>query len=175
MSSEFKLLAQYNTWMNARLYECAGQLSDKQRQEDRGAFFKSVFATLNHIMVGDLIWLRRFADHPIGHESLKDLDQFPHPTALTSIPFTNWEELTKARQKLDAMIEEFAGEITVLQAESSLAYSNTKGIPANKNFGNLVLHFFNHQTHHRGQITTLLSQFGLNTPDTDLLLLCEDA
>ncbi|WP_244276706.1 DinB family protein [Pseudovibrio sp. WM33] len=175
MYSDFKLLAQYNTWMNARLYECAEQLSDAQLKENRGAFFKSVFATFNHIVVGDLAWLRRFAKHSQTYESLQQLDQFPVPTALTSIPYDSWSDLKAARQKLDAIIEEFAGDITATQAENALTYANMKGIPATKNFGDLVLHFFNHQTHHRGQITTLLTQFGLETPDTDLLFLCQDS
>ncbi|GHB38276.1 hypothetical protein GCM10007094_29570 [Pseudovibrio japonicus] len=175
MYSDFKLLAQYNTWMNVRLYKCAEQLSDQQLKEDRGAFFKSIFATFNHLVVGDLIWLRRFAQHSPNYKSLQQLEEFPKPTALTSIPFDNWEELKTARQKLDKIIEEFARDITTSQANEALAYADTKGIPATKNFGDLVLHFFNHQTHHRGQITTLLTQFGLETPDTDLLFLCEDA
>lgn len=175
MYSDFKLLAQYNTWMNARLYNCAEQLSDHQRKEDRGAFFKSVFATFNHIVVGDLYWLRRFAQHSPNYKSLQKLKEFPKPAALTSIPFDNWEDLKKARVKLDKIIEEFARDITTAQADEALAYANTQGIPATKNFGDLVLHFFNHQTHHRGQITTLLTQFGLETPDTDLLFLCKDA
>ena len=175
MYSDFKLLAKYNTWMNARLYQCAEQLSNEQLREDRGAFFKSVFATFNHIMVADLAWLRRFARHSSSYKGLQKLAEFPVPTALTSLPFNDWEELKAARRKLDAIIEEFAGDITSSEADEALSYGNMKRIPATKNFGDLVLHFFNHQTHHRGQITTLLTQFGLETPDTDLLFLCEPA
>ncbi|QUS55335.1 DinB family protein [Pseudovibrio brasiliensis] len=175
MYSDFKLLAQYNTWMNTRLYTCAEQLSDEQLKEDRGAFFQSIFATFNHIVVGDLTWLRRFAQHSPSYKSLQKLESFPVPTALTSIPFEGWEELKAARQSLDKIIEEFAGDVTPSEADKALSYANMKGIPATKNFGDLVLHFFNHQTHHRGQITTLLTQFGLETPDTDLLFLCQDA
>ncbi|KZL20719.1 DinB family protein [Pseudovibrio axinellae] len=175
MYSDFKLLAQYNTWVNARLYECAEQLDDKQLKEDRGAFFRSVLATFNHIMVADLAWLRRFAKQSSSSENLQGLDQFPVPSALTSILFEEWDELKAARQKLDAIIEEFAGSITAAHTSNALSYTNMKGIPAIKNVGDLLLHFFNHQTHHRGQITALLTQFGLETPDTDLLFLCQDA
>ncbi len=45
---------------------------------------------------------------------------------------------------------------------------------AARNFFSLVMHFFNHQAHHRGQVTTLLSQTGIDIGVTDLLALIPD-
>ncbi len=174
MYSDFKLLARYNSWVNIRLYECAEQLSDEQRREDRGAFFKSVFATLNHIAVGDLLWMRQFATHPAAFSSLQGIDNYPKPTSLDYIPYTSWEDLKQARQQLDQILESFASEITEAQSREPFTYKSIRGFSSTRTFGSLVLHMFNHQTHHRGQVSTLLTQFGLETPAMDLPHICEE-
>lgn len=161
-------MADYNRWMNIRLYDAAAQLSEAQVFEDRGAFFGSLFDTLNHIVVADLIWLHRFAQLP-GLGQLKTLMVgLPTPTSLRQRVAHSLPELRELRTKLDGVIGELASIVTARHLEETLRYGNTAGAAQAKNFGLLLQHFFNHQTHHRGQATTLLFQAGVDVGVTDL-------
>lgn len=170
LKENFELMAEYNQWMNKSIYSAASQLSASDLAEDRGAFFGSIIGTLNHLLVGDTIWLKRFAEHPAKLKSLEHFHEVESPNALDSILHENFEELRQSRLKMDHLIREFSSELTDAVLLSSLSYKNTKGEPFTKNLGALVQHFFNHQTHHRGQITTLLNQVGIDVGVTDLLV-----
>jgi len=128
-------------------------------------------ATLNHILVGDTIWLTRFATHPAKFASLKYMDHIAYPQSLDQVLYSNFNELRQARFEMDHVIKAFASELTEDTLQSRLAYRSTKGAYFSKDFGYLVQHFFNHQTHHRGQVSTLLTQLGVTIGDTDLLLI----
>ncbi|KZN65029.1 DinB family protein [Pseudoalteromonas luteoviolacea] len=169
--SNFELLAKYNLWMNKKIYEAAATLPESALSMDRGAFFSSIISTLNHILVGDTIWLKRFAKHPTPLASLNYMNCIEYPKALDQVIYPHFDELVKARNKMDSLIEEFASELTHDMLNATLPYQSTTGAHFNKNFGYLVQHFFNHQTHHRGQVSALLHQAGVNIGDTDLLLL----
>ena len=80
------------------------------------------------------------------------------------------KELESARIKMDGVIKKFSSELTSKVLSSSLSYNNTKGEPFSKNLGHLIQHFFNHQTHHRGQVSTLINQVGIDIGVTDLLI-----
>ncbi|MCF8177124.1 MAG: DinB family protein [Sulfuritalea sp.] len=162
-------MASYNQWMNARVYEAAGGLSADALAADRGAFFGSILGTLNHLVVGDTIWLKRFAQHPARYTALEPVRQLPDPLALDQVLFNDLESLAAHRRMLDAAIVEWANSVTDDELDHVLHYANTKGIESSKRFFNLVMHFFNHQTHHRGQVTTLLTQAGIDVGSTDLL------
>jgi uncharacterized damage-inducible protein DinB len=168
--NHFELLATYNQWMNAKVYEAAGQLSADELTKDCGAFFGSILGTLNHILVGDTIWLKRFATHPSCQESLRGVTGLDNPTSLDQVLFGDIERLTEHRIWLDRQIIDWIAQLTVEDLDVVLAYHNTKGVSAKRRFSNLVLHFFNHQTHHRGQVSTLLSQAGMDIGVTDLLV-----
>lgn len=170
LKENFELMAEYNQWMNKSIYSAASQLSASDLAEDRGAFFGSIIGTLNHLLVGDTIWLKRFAEHPAKLKSLEHFHEIESPNALDSILHENFEELHQSRLKMDHLIREFSSELTDVVLLSSLSYKNTKGELFKKNLGALVQHFFNHQTHHRGQVTTLLNQFGIDVGMTDLLV-----
>ncbi|MFL6659181.1 MAG: DinB family protein [Massilia sp.] len=165
------LLAQYNAWMNTQLYAAAAKLPAGEFVAERGAFFGSLAGTLNHIVAGDTIWLRRFATHPARFPMLQALLEAPAPTGLTAMHSSDLAALTAHRQALDAIISAWAATLTDADLDHVLHYANTKGVVSNKRFGSLVLHFFNHQTHHRGQASTLLSQAGIDIGVTDLLML----
>lgn len=169
--NQIVLQASYNQWMNAKLYETAGRLSAEQLAADRGAFFSSVLGTLNHLVVADTVWLRRFSTHPAQYEALEVVKTLPRPTSLDQIAFADLAALTQHRQKLDQIITDWAASVREADLDHVLEYSSMKGIPGRKHFGSVVLHFFNHQTHHRGQVTTLLSQAGQDVGVTDLLML----
>lgn len=166
----FELLATYNQWMNSKVHEAAGQLSTADLAKDRGAFFGSILGTLNHILVGDTIWLKRFATHPSCLNSLREVAELHNPTSLDQILFDDLESLSKQRTWLDRQVVNWIAQLSEGDLDFILSYQNTKGIPANKRYSSLLLHFFNHQTHHRGQVSTLLSQAGVDIGVTDLLV-----
>lgn len=168
------LMASYNEWMNARIYQAAGGLPDKELSENRKAFFGSVLGTMNHLVVADTIWLKRFASHPANHASLEPIRGLPVPESLDQILFTDIQNLSQHRKWLDGVITEWAHSIAESDLDHVLQYTNIKGVAATRSFFSLVMHFFNHQTHHRGQVTTLLSQAGIDVGVTDLLALIPD-
>lgn len=168
-TSHVCLMATYNEWMNARIYEAARSLSDEELSADKKAFFGSILGTLNHLMAGDTIWLKRFARHPANHLALKPMQQLANPKNLDQLLFSNIRELSEHREWLDRIIVEWARSLTEPDLGHALHYASMKGVPADKNFYSLIMHFFNHQTHHRGQVTTLLSQAGVDAGDTDLV------
>lgn len=170
LKSNFELMADYNRWMNESVYLAASKLSVDELSKDRGAFFGSIIGTLNHILVGDIVWLKRFSDHPSESKTLDYVRALDKPKSLDAILYPEFKNLENARIKMDEVIQDFAQEITDGALASNLSYSNTKGEPFSKNFAHIIQHFFNHQTHHRGQVSTLLSQAGVEVGVTDLLV-----
>lgn len=171
---DIRLLAQYNETMNLRLYDAASTLPAAEVGADRGAFFGSLLGTMNHLIVGDTIWLTRFALHPARFQALESLRDAPLPTSLSQSFGDSLPALRAHRLRLDGMIKAFASELRPSDLEQVLAYRTMRGLPFQKRFGSLLLHFFNHQTHHRGQCTTLLTQAGVDIGVTDLLELVPD-
>lgn len=165
------LMAEYNRWMNDRLHLACGQLSHQELSQDKGAFFGSILGTLNHIAVGDTIWLHRFSTLAGGFESLRELSTYPRPTSLRETLATDLPTWRTYRTRLDELILHWASEITETQLITPLSTTNMNGISATRMFGPLLQHFFNHQTHHRGQVSTLLFQSGVDIGETDLLSL----
>jgi len=165
------LLAQYNEWMNEKLFAAAASLSTDAWLAERGAFFGSIAGTLNHIVAGDTIWLKRFAMHPSRFAVLQPLLAWPTPASLDAIYSRELPTLLARRQELDRVITQLVQAISDADLEQGLEYKNMKGVASRKRFGSLLLHFFNHQTHHRGQASTLLSQAGADIGVTDLLML----
>lgn len=169
-----RLLAGYNRWMNEKVYAAAGRLDPAALAADRGAFFGSILGTLNHLMAGDLIWFGRLAQHPAKPAALAALSSWPSPTSLNQTLFADFAELRASRERLDAVIEAWAASLTDADLDVELEYRNSQGIAARRDFGGLATHVFNHQTHHRGQVTTLLTQAGQDVGSTDLLLLIKN-
>lgn len=155
-----RALAKYNRWMNERLYDVCAQLSDDDRKRDRRAFFGSIHGTLNHLVLGDRIWMGRFLDTPFAVESL---DQELH---------ADFGELRAERQRMDLQIIDWADSLSDQALGAPFSYVSIVN-PALRTspLWILVTHFFNHQTHHRGQLTTLLSQCGVDYGTTDLIWL----
>ena len=153
----FQLLAEYNQWMNFKLYDVCLRLSEEELRLDRKAFFGSIYLTLNHIMYGDLAFLSRFTGNPA---QVPDLGQ-----DLAS----SFTTLKAKRETLDIRIIEWVSTLDPLWLEEEQTYmskvdSKVHTVPR----WALVMHMFNHQTHHRGQVTTLLSQMRLDIGSTDI-------
>lgn len=168
------LLARYNQWMNQKLYAAASRLSADELRADRKAFFGSLLGTLNHIMVADTVWLKRFATHPARHATLEPMQAIPTPTALDQQLFSELAPMQAQREKLDDIINAWAASLSDSDLDCSLEFASMKGAISRRDFGGLILHFFNHQTHHRGQATTLLTQAGEDVGSTDLVLLVSE-
>ncbi len=169
------LLARYNEWMNNKLYEAAATLPPGELEADRGAFFGSLFATLNHIAVGDTIWLKRFAGHPRFAAALAPVAALPAPAALDQLLFDSLPALRERRAFLDRLVLSWTAALAEDDLDAVISYRRFNGEANNRQLGMLLLHFFNHQTHHRGQATTLLSQAGVDVGVTDLLMLVPEA
>ena len=171
LTQHFVLMADYNRWMNAKIYEAASRLNVTTLHADQGAFFGSVFGTLNHLLVADTIWLQRFSAHPAAFAALTPIGPLPPPRSLSEPLHADLAALWVARQLMDAVIVALCAEATESDYAQPLAYANRAGQIFVRSFGPLMQHFFNHQTHHRGQATTLLSQAGVDVGVTDLLAL----
>ena len=167
------LMANYNQWMNRKLYDAALTLTDAELAMDRQAFFGSILGTLNHLALGDTVWLKRFAQHPAGYAALAPLNAVSAPADLKQLAFADIRELAAHRSWLDQLIVDWSHTVQEIDLDHRLHYSNMRGVSADKNFFSLLVHFFNHQTHHRGQATTLLTQAGLDVGTTDLLALID--
>lgn len=167
--NQLVLLAEYNQLMNQRQYAAAAKLSSADLCEDKGAFFKSVLGTLNHILVGDIIWLKRFAAHSSGHEALSYVSDLEMPKSLDVLLFHDLDELNNEREKIDRIIINWIKQLSSADLSACISYSNMAGNSFSKPLLSLVYHLFLHQVHHRGQVTTLLSQCGVDFGDTDLI------
>jgi uncharacterized damage-inducible protein DinB len=161
MKSRYQMFAGYNAWCNARLYAAAAKLSDVDYRADRGAFFKSLHGTLNHLLVGDRIWMQRFT----GTGEL--------PASLDAILFEDFVQLRVARVAEDARITAYIDGLRDDDLGRSIRY-RTFSNPADieQALSPALDHFFNHQTHHRGQAHSLLSAVIGNdaTPSFDLVI-----
>jgi len=172
----YRWMAQYNTWFNGRLYDACEPLDDAVRKLDRGAFFGSIHRTLNHLIVADQIWLRRLrqcgVENGFDCQALSDavLD-LPAGHALNQPVFDDWIALRAKRSQIDAAIGVWLAEMPASFPGFTMRYSNTAGVQRQHPAWQALSHFFNHQTHHRGQATTLLMQAGVDPGVTDLLAL----
>jgi uncharacterized damage-inducible protein DinB len=169
-TSHVRLMASYNEWMNTRLYAAAAALPAAALAADRKAFFGSILGTLGHLVNADIIWLKRFASHPAGYAALADVAALAAPPSLAAPRATDLAGLAEQRRQLDAAILALAHAVSEADLDHALRYTNSQGL-SERNFFGLLMHFFNHQTHHRGQATTLLAQEGVDMGVTDLLML----
>ncbi len=155
--SYFLTLARYNAWANRRLYDACAALSEAEYMKPRQAFFGSIHGTLNHLLVGDRIWLSR-------------LEHKPNPKiTLDQILYGDLVALRVARQAEDDHLINVVGAIAEHRLDQPLAYANTTGRRFQTPLRLVLGHLFNHQTHHRGQVHGLLSQTGVAPPSLDLI------
>ncbi len=157
-------MARYNAWQNRSLYSAADGLSDADRKLDRGAFFDSIHRTLCHVLWGDTIWMSRLDDWqpPAG-----GIDQSADLIA-------DWATLTEARAAADQRILTWAEGVSTSDiAETLHWYSGAAGRDVSMPLEICITHFFNHQTHHRGQVHAMLTATGASPDDTDLFMMPE--
>lgn len=149
-------MAEYNHWMNQKLYTICAEIPDEKRKADQGAFFKSIHGTLNHLLDSDRAWMSRFTAQPLHLMLGQALDQ-------------DFDQLRHQRELLDQQIVSWSKTLSAEWLAQPFSYiSNVDGQTRVLPTWLLVTHFFNHQTHHRGQLTTLLNQLGYDPGITDL-------
>jgi uncharacterized damage-inducible protein DinB len=170
MLAYLRQLARYNTWMNRKIYASCATLSDEERKRDLRAFFGSIHGTLNHLLLTDRVQLGRF----IGAERVRSIDPNGSEIAIVSLDqqlYENFDDLRRERDRTDTLIEEWTEhELTADFLDGTMRYRAMSAsgeflVP----FWAAVTHFFNHQTHHRGQVTTLLAQLGRDPGVTDFM------
>jgi len=172
MTESLQRMARYNRWMNVKLFAKVAELPNDAIAEDRDAFFGSILGTLNHVMVADLFWLHRFATNSACREALAhELTAFPTPASHRDMLFNDFAELTEARERLDALILDFSETWTPKLLAHPMHYRNMAREEHERPLEQLLQHLFNHQTHHRGQITHMLFHAGIDPGPTDLILM----
>ncbi len=158
LTSYFRMLGHYNAWANVRLYDAAARLDETQYKADRGAFFKSVHGTLNHLLVTDRIWMKRFTGEGDA------------PDRLDAILFETFDALRAARVAEDARIAAYADGLNETRIAGTISYRRLSGPePFVQQLAPALAHWFNHQTHHRGQTHALLTGLGQPSIELDLL------
>lgn len=158
MAAHFRMMALYNAWANRLLYAAAAQVPDAEYRKARGAFFGSLHGTLNHVLVADRIWMRRFTG------------QGEAPTRLDATLFDDLAPLRAAREAEDARIVAFVEGLDDDAVARRFSYvTMTKPVATEQPLGPALAHFFNHQTHHRGQAHCLLTQIAGDAPSLDLI------
>ena len=160
MKSRYTMFAAYNRWANDRLYAVAAKLKNSDYHADRGAFFKSVSGTLNHLLVTDRIWMKRFTGTGTA------------PDRLDAILYDDLAGLRAARRDEDARIVNYIESLTEADLASGVISYRTvvQPIAVEQELAPALDHFFNHQTHHRGQAHCLLTAITGDAPSLDLVL-----
>ena len=149
--------ARYNAWANERLYAACGKLAESEYMKPRQSFFGSIHATLNHLLVGDRIWLGRIESRPVK-------------LALDQILYGDFLALSVARVAEDQRLVRVVEALERSALDRPLDYLTTRGERQRTPLRRVLAHLFNHQTHHRGQVHDMLSQTEVPPPPLDLLL-----
>jgi uncharacterized damage-inducible protein DinB len=159
MKQHFEMFARYNAWANALVYDAAGRLSDADYRADRGAFFKSMHGTLNHLLVGDRIWMQRFTG---AGEA---------PDKLDAILYEDFPALRAARRDEDERIIRYVEGLGDADFSGRIRFRTiSKPQMLEQDLAPALDHFFNHQTHHRGQAHMLLTAIKGEAPSLDLIM-----
>lgn len=170
LTAQYRDLAGYNRWMNDRLYSVAATLTDEERRRDLGAFFGSVHRTLNHLLLTDRAWLGRITRDAALAQSCDAAGQ-PIPTSgrLDQELYPEFDVLRRERARTDADLLTWAGTLDDATLAAPIRYRTSRGEACEHPLWWAVTHLFNHQTHHRGHVTTLLHQLGHDPGMTDLI------
>lgn len=158
MKPHYRSLAHYNAWANNRLYDAVAALEEEAYRRDLGAFFGSVHGTLNHVLVADRVWMKRFTG------------EGDHPDRLDAIIHARFDDLREAREDEDARIIAYVEALDPAALEGTFTYTTmTDNSTITQRLAPALTHVFNHQTHHRGQAHGLLSQLRRTPPPLDLI------
>ena len=158
----------YNQRMNTQLLDCCLALSKDTLEKETSSFFSNIVSYWNHILFGDLILLGRLASNGIAQLSLEDFSEFPSPKSPLDIYHNKLSDLSILRKQVDDLIIKYCDNLTDEDCDKFITYTTTEGDSITKAVADVTQHIFNHQTHHRGQLTCVLSQFGVDYGCMDL-------
>jgi uncharacterized damage-inducible protein DinB len=157
-ADHYRMFGHYNAWANKRLYDASARLSTEQYRADRGAFFKSVHGTLNHLLATDRVWMQRFTGEGDA------------PNRLDAILFETFDGLRAAREAEDRRIVDFVDRLDDISVAGTIKYRRVSSPEEfEQQLAPALAHWFNHQTHHRGQVHALLTGLVGAAPELDLL------
>ena len=157
MEQHFQMFAWYNRWANELLYAAAADLSDEEYRLDLGLFFGSIHRTLNHLLVADRIWMKRFTG------------EGDHPKQLDAIITDNFITLRDLRHAEDERICRYTDSLNADKLAGRFTYTTVSDMRTmSQRLAPSLAHLFNHQTHHRGQIHAALTRLGTDAPSLDL-------
>lgn len=157
MLEHFQKFAAYNKWANTVLFEAVGELGDAEFHKDLGAFFGSISGTLNHILVGDFLWMERLEETG------------PTPPSLDTVLFGTFQDLQSARTEADLRLINLVDNMEPSDFQKTIQYKTMAGDPSSDPVSEILAHIFNHQTHHRGQCHQMLSQLDKAPPSIDMI------
>ena len=170
----FPQLARYNRWMNERVYAAAATLSDEERRRDLGAFFGSIHLTLTHLLICDRAWLARLRGDRNEYVFCDAAGKPLEVKGFSDDVYPDFAALTRERRVTDGRLADWASSLDQAGLASEIVYKDSKGMTHRHALWLAVIHVFNHQTHHRGQVTTLLKQLGRDPGVTDLIALLRE-
>ena len=154
------LLTKYNRWINRRLFDVCACIPDADRKRDMGAFFGSIHGTFNHLLLADRLWMGRLTSKPFAI------------TSLSQELYAEFDVLRSEREAEDRRLSDWVARLNEGDLDKEIDYvSAVDKLPRCFRIEDILLHLFHHQTHHRGQITTLISQLGRDFGETDLLFM----
>ena len=157
------LMARFNAWVNDRIYDSVATLGDADYRADRGAFFGSIHRTLNHLLVVDHVWIRRIEGTEHG---IPSLDHILHD---------DFAALRAARGTEDAALIALVDGLDAADLARPVRYRPLAGNGlAEARTDHILITLFNHQTHHRGQVHTMLTQAGVTPPDLDVVVYLDE-
>lgn len=168
LPSSFRMQARYNQRMNNQLMHVCEKLTEQQLHQQTGSFFPSIMAHWNHLLFGDLIMLKRLHDNGMVNINANTFASLPVARDVNDRFVQSLAELRPLRELIDQIYLTFTRSLTAQDFSQVVHYTTTEGQTLTRNLGEFCQHIFNHQTHHRGQLTCILSQFGLDFGCTDL-------
>ena len=166
--NNFRMLSRYNQRINKQLMQTCIALPEALLTKESHSFFPTILSYWNHLLFGDLILLGRLASYTTDLLQPEDLAQFPKPKTPRDIYYQQLPELMAARFTLDEVLIRFCENLTDEDCRQKICYTSTEGEVITKVVGDVIQHLFNHQTHHRGQLTCVLSQFSVDYGCMDL-------
>jgi len=162
------MMSLYNQRINAQLLDCCLALPQNILEKETHSFFQDIISYWNHILFGDLILMGRLALNQVGELSPQDLSLFPTPKSPQDIYCSNLSDIAVLRKQADELIMQYCNHLTEEDCKKFITYKTTEGVSITKAVADVTQHLFNHQTHHRGQLTCVLSQFGVDYGCMDL-------
>jgi uncharacterized damage-inducible protein DinB len=171
---QYRALARYNRWMNRKLYQLAFTLDDAALKRDMGAFFGSIHGTFNHLLLSDRVWMLRFTG---DRERFTSRTVAQEPIAISSLAqelYADFETLHRERERTDEDLLEWTYALDEAALDRVIEYASVDGAVQRHALWWALGHLFNHQTHHRAQAATLLTQLGIDPGSTDLLAMLRE-